>query len=181
MQEKEIWKDVVGYEGLYQVSNLGRIKSLPRHRVVGWANYISKEKIIKQSNHRQGYKIVLLHKDGECKTYKVHRLVAIAFIPNKKGYRCVNHKDENKSNNIVDNLEWCNHSYNNNYGTRNEKVRKANGKPVLQYSKDGILLKEWICMREAQRGTGIQSIDSVCNGKRKTAGGYIWKYKEDFV
>lgn len=178
MEEKEIWKDVVGYEGLYQVSNLGRVKSLPRRIMCGWADFISKEKIISQANHRQGYKIVCFHRNGKQKTYKVHRLVAEAFIPNHKKYKCINHKDENKSNNVVSNLEWCNHSYNNNYGTRNEKVRKVNGKQVQQYTLDGTLVKEWVCMREAQRLTGVRNIYSVCNGERKSAGGFFWKYKE---
>lgn len=178
MEEKEIWKDVVGYEGYYQVSNLGRVKSLSRHCIVGWADFMSKEKILKQSVNNGGYKYVWLHKDGYKKIFKIHRLVAIAFLENPHNYRCINHKDENRQNNVVDNLEWCNHSYNNSYGSRGDKFRKAVGKVVLQYTLDGEFVKEWICMREAQRGTGIRGIDMVCNGKRKTAGGYIWKYKE---
>lgn len=175
---EEIWKDVVGYEGLYQVSNKGRVKSLSRHREVGWANYISKERIIKPATHRQGYKYVCLHKNGNKKIFKIHRLVAIAFIPNPNGFNCINHKDENPSNNNLENLEWCNHSYNNRYGMRCEKFRKSMGKVVLQFTKNGDFLKEWICMRVAQRETGIRNIDVVCRGERKTAGGYIWKYKE---
>ena len=180
MIQEEIWKDVVGYEGLYQVSNLGRVKSLPRHLVVGWADYISKEKILKQSEHRQGYKYVWLHKNKEKKIFKIHRLVAEAFIPNPHNFQCINHKDENKANNFVDNLEWCNHSYNNNYGDRNNKVRKANCKIVLQYTLNGKFIKEWNGTREAGRELNISCncISAVCLGKRKTAGGFIWKYKE---
>ncbi len=176
---KEIWKDIVGYEGYYQVSNLGRVKSLSRHCVVGWADFLSKEKILKQSINNGGYKYVWLHKSGQRKIFKIHRLVAMAFIPNPKGFRCVNHKDENRENNNVENLEWCTHSYNNSYGTRNDKFRKKMGKVVLQYTKDGEFVREWICMRVAERETGIKSIDAVCNGKRKSAGGFVWKYKED--
>lgn len=175
---EEIWKDVVGYEGIYQVSNTGRVRSLSRHRIVGWADYTSKEMMLKQSENRCGYKFVWLHKNKDRKIFKIHRLVAEAFIPNPNNFRCINHKDENKANNHAENLEWCNHSYNNNYGARNHKVRIANGKPVLQYTIGGCFVREWICMREAQRETGIRNIYEVCNGKRKTSGGYIWKYKE---
>ena len=175
---EEIWKDVVGYEGLYQVSNLGRVKSLSHHCVVGWADFMSKEKILKQSTNNGGYKYVWLHKDGSKKIFKIHRLVAIAFIPNPNGFKCINHRDENRENNCVFNLEWCTHSYNNSYGTRVDKFRKKMGKVVLQYTKDGEFVKEWICMRVAERTTGIKSIGAVCNGERKSAGGFIWKYKE---
>ena len=177
----EIWKDVVGYEGLYQVSNLGRVKSLPRRIIVGWADYVSKEKILSQANHRQGYKFVCFHRNGKQKTYKVHRLVAEAFISNPNNYKCINHKNENPSNNNVDNLEWCNHSYNNNYGTRNERVRNATCKIVEQYTKDGQYIRDWNGTREIQRVLGIRcsNISGACLGKRKTAGGFVWKYKED--
>ena len=177
---EEIWKDVKGYEGYYQVSTLGRIKSLSRHRKVGWANYISKEKIIKQCDHRQGYKLVLLHKDGKSKTHKVHKLVAEAFLSNPNNYKSVNHKDENKANNTVDNLEFCDYSYNINYGTRNEKVARKNGRPILQFSLDGVFIKEWDGARIAGKQLNIrhQSIYSNCKGERKSAGGFIWKYKK---
>lgn len=178
--EQEIWKDVVGYEGLYQVSNLGRVKSLPVHRKVGWADYISKEIILKQSVDRSGYLVVCLHKEKVRHIAKVHRLVALAFLENPNNYRCVNHKDEDKTNNNVNNLEYCTHSYNNNYGTRNERVMKANCKRVVQYTKSGIFIAEWNGTRDAQRNTGVHScnISLVCKGVRKTSGGFIWKYKE---
>lgn len=174
----EIWKDIIGYEGLYQISNLGRVKSLPRHRVVGWADYWSEEKILKQSINNGGYKYLWLHKNGERKTYKIHRLVATAFLENPHNYRCVNHKDENRQNNIADNLEWCTHSYNNSYGSRGDKFRKAIGKSVLQYTKDGLFIREWCCTRVAERAVGIRNICDCCNGKRKSVGGFIWKYKD---
>lgn len=176
---EEVWKDIAGYEGLYQVSNKGRVKSLSRRRIVGWANYISKEKIIRPATHRQGYKYVCLYNNDGRKIFKIHRLVAMAFIPNPNGFGCINHKDENPSNNSIENLEWCDHSYNNRYGTRCEKFRKSMGKVVLQFTKNGDFVKEWICMRVAERGTGIRNIDVVCRGERKTAGGFIWKYKDE--
>lgn len=177
---KEIWKDIEGWEGLYQVSNLGRVKSLSRHRIVGWADYVSKEKVLKQSTNNGGYNYVWLHKEGKKKIYKIHRLVATAFLSNPNNYKCVNHKDENKANNTVENLEFCNHSYNNNYGTRNEKVARKNGRQILQFSLDGVFLKEWDGARIAGKQLNIrhQSIYSNCKGERKSAGGFIWKYKK---
>jgi hypothetical protein len=174
----ESWRDIVGYEGFYQISNLGNVKSLSRHRVVGFADYKSKEKIIKQSTNNGGYKYVWLHKNGKRKIYKIHRLVAMAFLKNPLNYRCINHKDENRQNNIVENLEWCNHSYNNSYGTRIDKFREKVGKPVLQYTKDGVFIKEWCCTRVAERSLCIRNIYACCNGKRKSVGGFVWRYKE---
>lgn len=180
MAEQEIWKDVSGYEGLYQVSNLGRVKSLPVHRKVGWADYVSKEKILKQCKNKYGYLFVCLHKGDTQRVVKVHRLVALAFIANPNNYRCINHKDEDKSNNNINNLEWCTHSYNNNYGTRNERVMKSSCKKVLQCTKNGDFIAEWNGTRDAQRNTGIHcsDISLACRGIRKTAGGFVWKYKE---
>lgn len=94
---EEIWKDVVGYEGLYKVSNLGNV----------YSNYVHRS--LKQGNHRDGYKFVILNKNGKSKYMSVHRLVATAFIPNQDDLPEVNHKDEDKTNNCVDNLEWCNY------------------------------------------------------------------------
>ena len=112
---KEEWKDIKGYEGLYQVSNLGRVKSLGN-------NKSKKEKILDPKPNMYGYKEVRLSKEGKRKPYKVHRLVAIYFIPNPNNYKEVNHKDEDKTNNHVSNLEWCDRKYNINYGTRNKKA-----------------------------------------------------------
>ena len=109
------WKDIPGYEGLYQVSNLGEIKSL-NYRNTG------KEKILKLIKDKKGYFHVNLYKNGKLKNLQVHRLVAMAFIPNHNNYNQVNHKDENTSNNAVENLEWCTAKYNSNYGNRNKKI-----------------------------------------------------------
>lgn len=122
---QELWKDVVGYEGYYQVSNLGRVKQLCVHTNLCGKSYTRKERIKKQSI-RNGYLCVGLTKDGKHRTFLVHRLVADAFVENSKPdvYDCVNHKDENKQNNCVDNLEWCDRNYNDNYGTRNQRLSK---------------------------------------------------------
>ena len=119
---EEIWKDIKGYEGLYQVSNLGRVKSLGRwvykeYRGKRWQG----EKILKQIKNKFGYLRVYLYKNRKAKCYAIHRLVAQVFIPNPYNLPQVNHKDEDKSNNRVDNLEWCTSFYNNEYGTRKKR------------------------------------------------------------
>lgn len=116
----EIWKDIVGYEGLYQVSNLGNVKRLKGYKGRG-KGYIVEEHLIQPSINSRGYQNVVLCKNGKTKTFSMHRLVAIAFLDNSDNLPQVNHKDENKLNNCVDNLEWCDSKYNNNYGTRNKK------------------------------------------------------------
>lgn len=139
----EIWKDIEGYEGLYQVSNLGKVKSLPRYKRGKLGSLISvKEIICKQRPNKKGYCAVTLHKDKKGKTLVVHRLVAKAFIPNPDNLPQVNHKDEDKTNNVVffnedgtidydkSNLEWCTNKYNVNYGTRNERASLALSKAL---------------------------------------------------
>ena len=122
----EVWKDVVGYEGLYQVSNLGRIKSLPRLVHFKQDLYrMTKERILKNSVLKSGYCKVTLCKPGSQKLTLVHRIVAQAFIPNPLNLEYVNHKDENPLNCCVDNLEWCTHTYNLNYGTCRERMSKS--------------------------------------------------------
>lgn len=133
----EEWKDIKGYEGYYQVSNLGRVKSLPRLLIYsdGQKHYY-KEKILKPQKHYRGYLLVVLCKCGVRCGDVVHRLVAEAFIPNPNNYNEINHIDEDKTNNRVDNLEWCTHIYNINFGTRNERMsdsKKKTSQPI--YSK----------------------------------------------
>ena len=122
---KEIWKDIKGYEGYYQISSLGRVKSLNRTKKHSYNSIaLLKEKYLKPQS-ANGYKFVRLCKGNNVKMKIVHRLVAEAFIPNPNNYKEINHKDENKSNNNISNLEWCTHKYNINYGTRNERVSKT--------------------------------------------------------
>ena len=184
---KEIWKDIKGYEGLYQVSNLGKIKSLSRKIFNGKNYYISKEKILKPAKDKDGYVQVLLYKNNRHKTYKVHRLVAMAFIPNPNNLPQINHKDENKQNNRAENLEWCTNKYNCNYGTWKEKVSKANkGKIGLRGSNSPRANKvkcittgeTFNSLIEAEQKYNIkyQNISACCRGKKKTAGGYRWEY-----
>ncbi|MEE3419429.1 MAG: NUMOD4 domain-containing protein [Methanosphaera sp.] len=130
---KEIWKDIKGYESLYQVSNLGRVKSLARKVIK--TNYVSfkKERILKQQTDRYGYKKVILQRNYQIKTFSIHRLVAEAFLENPYNLPQINHKDENKENNCVLNLEYCDSKYNNNYGTRNKRVSETMKKKKYQY------------------------------------------------
>ena len=123
----EEWKDIPGYEGLYQVSNTGKIKGLPRVTV---QNQILQERILIPGVINNGYLQITLHKNGEHKNFLVHRLVANAFIPNPKNLPEVNHKDEDKTNCNSDNLEWCTRKYNLNYGTRNQRSAESRRKKV---------------------------------------------------
>ena len=167
LEKTEFWKDIEGYEGLYQISSFGRVKSLSNDKA-------RKEKIKIPESTRGGYKLVNLWKNGEQKGFLVHRLVASAFLPNPNNYPCINHKDENKSNNCLENLEWCTVKYNINYGTRTEKCSKK----VEQYDLKGKLIKTWKSLMEIQRqlGYAIGNISNCCNGKRSTAYGYTWQY-----
>ena len=167
---KEIWKDKKDYEGHYQVSNFGRVKSIK----------FGKERILKLTKDKDGYFFVNLYKNNKSKAFKVHRLVAEAFLPNTDNLPLINHKDEDKSNNIVSNLEWCDVKYNTNYGTRNKRIGKSNtngkrSKPVLQYTLDGKFVREWESYRECKRN-GFNHVSECCRGKLKSCGGFIWKY-----
>lgn len=177
----EIWKDIKGYKGYYQVSSSGRVKSLSRYRPAYINNnnkILLKEKILKPTIYTSGYEYVSLSKNGERKNYMVHRLVAETFLDNPDNLSCVNHKDENKLNNNVDNLEWCNAKYNINYGEgakiRMKKIKSKLSKPVHCIDTDEI----YESAIEAERQTGIQHISEVCSGKRESAGGMWWEYLE---
>lgn len=184
----EIWKDIVGFEGLYQVSREGKIRSLDRRVQCVDSVRCYKGRLMKQHKKKNGYLQVCLRRQKIGKQYLVHRLVATAFLPNPDGLPVVNHKDENKENNSVENLEWCTQSYNNAYGD-GHKMRCTNArdgaiaktaKPVLQYSLDGVFIAEYFSAMEAGRKTGFRQggISSCCNGSQKTAYGFKWRYKE---
>ena len=118
MEKEEIWRDIDGYEMIYQVSNMGRVKRVKGYDSLG---HLRNEKILSPVINKDGYLKVGLCKEGNVKMFLVHRLVAQVFIPNPEGLPQINHRDEDKTNNRVDNLEWCEHRYNCNFGTRNER------------------------------------------------------------
>ncbi len=190
---KEKWKDIKGYEGLYQVSNLGRVKSLDRYIV----NKNNKQqyyngKILK-GNIRKGYLKLTLSKDNSQKTVPIHILVAKAFIPNPENKPEVNHIDGEKTNNCVSNLEWATRSENELHAYKNglakpslkqkeavAKYAKENySKKVLQYDLNGNFIKEWNSMHDVWRELGIRPsyICRCCKGLRNHTYGYVWKYK----
>ena len=180
---REEWRDIEGYKGLYQVSNKGRVKSLERTVWNGKGYYKAPERILKAGKAR-GYLRVRLYKDNKAKWECVHRLVATAFIPNPNSLPFVNHKNEVKSDNYVQNLEWCNASYNNSY---NDKAKKAGkklrndqriSKSVIGINKVSGLIMEFPSLMEASRQMGIDNghICACCKGRYKSAGGYYWHY-----
>lgn len=165
---EEVWKDIPGYEGLYQVSSLGRVKSLNY-------NHEGYQKILSFKKERNGYLRVGLFREGRQKLFSVHRLVATVFIPNPNNLPQVNHKDEDKTNNRADNLEWCSCQYNINYGTCLHSISKK----VDQYSHSGILLNTFKSVRAAAKAYGCSnSYLGKCIKEGKEFGGYIWRYKE---
>ena len=178
--EEEIWKDIKGYEGLYQVSNMGRVKSLGRTVSIknGFKRAV-RERILRPCTDGSGYLVVNFYNgSGKMKKFSVHRLVCETFHENIKNKPCVNHIDENKTNNTASNLEWCTIAENNNHGTRNARMAKAKSKPVGQYTRDGKLIKVWQSAHEVERKLGFDQrfICKVALGKKKTAYGFVWKY-----
>lgn len=174
---KEEWRAVPGYEGLYEVSNMGRVRSLDRMVKGGkGSNRLANGIILKPYVSSNGYPTVSLNKDGKARVVKVHRLVAMAFIPNPNNLPMINHKDECKLNNCVDNLEWCTATYNLNYGTWKER-RKKKGIAVDQYDTDGNYVATYSSMTDAAIvvGSRKQNIYACLNGMYKTAGGYEWR------
>lgn len=198
----EVWKDIEGYEGLYQVSNLGNVRSLNYGRT-------GEIKLLKQSTDC-GYKRVMLYKDGERERYLVHRLVAMTFIPNPDDLPQVNHKDEDKSNNNVNNLEWCTGEYNMNYGSIKERLSESSkgryhseeskkkmseshkgknkgkdnptSKSILMYDEEGNFIRRFECIGDANEHFGkprnFTGINNCLSGRSKTAYGYIFRYAE---
>lgn len=170
----EVWRDIKGYEGRYQVSNLGNVRSL------NWRN-TGATKPVSLKNHNRGYLHVLLYEGKKCRSFLVHRLVADAFMPCSDETMTVNHIDENPSNNRLDNLEWCSLKENINKFQSNhpEKTgRPENMTPVTQFDMGGRVVKIWKSVAEICRNLNYNawSISQCCNGKRKTAYGYKWQY-----
>ena len=174
--EGEVWRDVVGYEGLYSVSNFGRIMSHKRKSKQGTT-------VLRCLPNRLNYtSVCLCCAPKKIKRVAIHRIVAMAFLPNPCGYPEINHKDENPSNNCADNLEWCDRKYNNNYGGHNARqsaTKRKSGalaKEVHQYDMDGNYMASYISSKEAERSTMIphSNISYAANGKTDSAGGYMW-------
>lgn len=154
---EEIWRDIPGYEGLYQVSNFGLVRRDGKIRAYGMC---------------RGYPQVSLCKNGSVRMYYVHRLVAEVFVPNPNRYPIINHKDENPLNSRADNLEWCTYSYNMSYGSAQENKERA-----VEQLLDGVVVKRWKSMAEAQRaGYSQGNISLCCCGQRRSHKGYEWRF-----
>lgn len=177
MKSKEIWKHIPDYEGLYQVSNYGRIKSLDKYVNGRNSKRLLKGKILSLPKEKDGYLVVNLYKNNKGKQFRVHRLVAEVFIPNPNNFPEVNHKNEDKTDNKIENLEWCTPEYNCNYGNRNRKIRKR----INQYDLEGNFIKTWDSIIQVERELNIfhSRIIEVCQGKRKQIGSYIWRYVDE--
>ena len=177
----EKWKPVVGFEGYYEVSDLGRVRSIGREYVdaVGVKRHY-KGKILSLIDEGRGYHSVMLSAKGRKCHFRVCRAVAQAWIPNPNNYPQVNHKDENKGNNRVSNLEWCTENYNTNYGTCLERRAASRSKPVAQYDLNMRLIRVWPSIKSAEATLGIDNshITRCCRGKLSKTGGYIWRYAE---
>ena len=187
--ETEVWKDIVGYEGLYQVSNYGRVKHLNAIVTTCSGTKTTKERVLTPHIQNSGYLMVDLYKDNKRKNMLVHRLVAMAFVPNPNCLKVVNHKDSTRTNCHAENLEWCTMSYNHKYSYDNNNRRQymnwksgkdnANSKPVFANDKNGKFVFRFDSIAEAERKTGIlnNGIVQCLKGRSKTAGGYIWHYE----
>lgn len=188
--EKEIWKDIEGFEGKYQISSWGRVKSLERVEHDSWGRrYPINEKILKRRVNHDGYCEVVLCKNKIQKPYRVHRLVAQTFIPNPNNLPEVNHKNEIKDDNHVENLEWMTHRDNVNFGTRNQRAGKSISvsskcKRIYQLSYDGSeIVNVWRSTAEVERILGYDNsnISECTRGKRVHHKGYRWQYADDMM
>lgn len=188
--KEEIWKDVVGYEGYYRVSNKGRVKSIDR-TVIGQHGKINlKGKMLSTPKNEDGYECFGLTRDGKAKGAKVHRVVAEAFIPNPNNYPEINHKDEDKANNVVENIEWCDRKYNMNYGTVQERMMShPNRIKAHEESKREIVavctktLKETYfesITKADEEGYKRRNIWSAIVGNDATHKGHVWFYSEGY-
>ena len=170
MESNETWLPVAGYEN-YEVSNLGRVRSVARGGTKGG--------VLRPQKNRGGYLDVTLCKNGKRKGCTIHRLVATAFLENPLNLPQVNHKNECKTDNRVENLEWCTAEYNSNYGTHIQRVADALSIPVFQYDLNGAFVAWYPSGKEAERRTGVRcgAIAQCANGRCKTQGGYQWRYE----
>ena len=190
--EEEIWKDIPGYEGLYQASNLGNIRALTFRN-----NIVVKKKIrlLKQQIDKYGRKRIMLTNNKKYKLFQVHTLVALTFL-DKKDFKSyldedrdkvklneleINHKDENPLNNNVSNLEWCTRAYNTHYGTGIERMGRNHRKKIIQKTIDNKEIKKWNSIKEASDSLNINNVAIFycCKGKSKTSGGYRWEYANE--
>lgn len=162
----EYWRPVVGFEGLYEVSNYGNVRSLNYRGKKGVVNILS------QRNHSKGYLTVCLRKNGKSFNRYVHRLAAEAFIPNPYGYKEIDHVDRNKTNNQVLNLRWVDRE------TNVSNSEQPNKRAVCQYDLEGNFISKYISIAEASLSTGVETgnIVSCCKGKYKQMNGFIWRY-----
>lgn len=183
--DTEIWMDVVGYEGFYEVSNLGRVKSLPRTRKSSKGGIASvKGKILKYKIDRYGYLVYGLSKDGRGKSHTCHRIVAKTFIPNPENLPQVNHIDGNKVNNKVENLEWCTNIYNHmealKLGLRGGKPykKRVDARNVLMY-KDGVHIRTFESLAQAARELNFKKgrISNCLRKSSKSSGGFFFEYE----
>lgn len=181
--EEEVWKPIKHFESLYEVSNFGRIRSLTRKVKHGNSHITIYGKMMKQVPNEKGYLMVRLSKNGKGKIFKVHRLVAQAFLNNPHGYQEINHLNEIRDDNHVSNLEWCSHSHNLNYGHRTQKFIQAVSTPIIQLSSDSHRIAAYSSANQASKITGISqgNISAVVRGKRNYAGGYKWQKLEKEV
>lgn len=186
---EEVWKPIEGYEGLYEVSNLGRVRSFdriiirphPRNASMSM-KYLLKGRIMKQKVAWGGYMAVTLTQlDSIQETFFVHRLVAKAFIPNHDNKPEVNHKDETRTNNCADNLEWVTKAENMQWGTCGERMGRKHWKAIVQMTMDGKFVKRWDCAQHASEELGLHHsrLISVCRGKANSHGGFRWRYAEE--
>ena len=184
MSVREIWKPIEGYEGIYDVSNLGRVRARKRKSIRRFDGRISTlpEVILKGGHCGSGklYKSVSLWKNYRSTTFLVHRLVAEAFLPKEEGKEYINHIDSDPSNNRVENLEWCTQSHNIQYAYDNGRKIGPHMVDVDQLTLDGEYVRTWHGLAPIKKELGIQNANiwKVCNGLREQAGGYKWQYSK---
>lgn len=180
--DKEVWKDIEGYNGKYQVSNFGRVKSMQRFvKRKSESKTLLSEKLMKIKKDKDGYLLVDLYKDNIIKRMRVHRLVAEAFIDNPENKPHVDHINTIRDDNRVENLRWVTRKENMNNPATYDKLGKHSRKKILQFSTDGTFIREWESAREIERELLIDNswVAKCCKGKCKSAKGFIFKYDKE--